>query len=218
MAGNYCYGRPHRRTATYAQTPRMSGLQYIDYTIWDQSAPFSSTGGRPIHANGQEAVGTQRAAGSEQETSPPAQQVETTGQRNLDAFLDRNWKGEEFQRGLLNKPQEWSLEDLETLAAEAKRNLNPNLRKTGLVLHCPSSDGESDGESAEANYVDPENELLYGRDEKGEASYGRTHDSRRSDLDDDYSALSASAGGQSKGVGPKVLFPSLCSPCSNCAA
>jgi hypothetical protein len=40
----------------------------------------------------------QRAAGSEQETSPPAQQVETTGQRHQDAFLDRNWKGEEFQR------------------------------------------------------------------------------------------------------------------------
>eukprot|EP00277_Geminigera_cryophila_P036852 CAMPEP_0173098112 /NCGR_PEP_ID=MMETSP1102-20130122/34476_1 /TAXON_ID=49646 /ORGANISM="Geminigera sp., Strain Caron Lab Isolate" /LENGTH=196 /DNA_ID=CAMNT_0013990425 /DNA_START=207 /DNA_END=797 /DNA_ORIENTATION=+ len=106
-------------------------------------------------------------------------------------------------RGRLNKPQQWSLEHLQTLAAEAKRNLNPNLRKTGLVLHCPSSDGESDGESAEANYVDPENELIYGRDEKGEASYGRTHDSRRSDLDDDYSALSASAGGQSKGAGPK---------------
>ena len=27
------------------------------------SAPFSSTGGRPIHANGEQAVGTQRAAG-----------------------------------------------------------------------------------------------------------------------------------------------------------
>ena len=93
-------------------------------------------------------------------------------------------------------------------------NLNPNLRKSGQVSHCPSSDGES----GEANYVDSEHELLYGRDDKGEASYRRTHDSRRSDLDDDYSALSASAGGQSKGAGPKVLFPSLCSPCSNCAA
>ena len=83
------------------------------------------------NANWQEAVGMQRAAGSEQETSPPAQQVETTGQRLQDAFLDSNWKGEEFQRGLLNKPQQWSLEHLQTLAAEAKRNLNPNLRKTG---------------------------------------------------------------------------------------
>ena len=31
-------------------------------------------------------------------------------------------------------------------------------------------------------------------------------------MDDDYSALSANAGGQSKGAGPKVLLPSLCSP------
>eukprot|EP00277_Geminigera_cryophila_P012266 CAMPEP_0179440240 /NCGR_PEP_ID=MMETSP0799-20121207/23827_1 /TAXON_ID=46947 /ORGANISM="Geminigera cryophila, Strain CCMP2564" /LENGTH=59 /DNA_ID=CAMNT_0021223367 /DNA_START=174 /DNA_END=350 /DNA_ORIENTATION=+ len=45
-------------------------------------------------------------------------------------------------------------------------NLNPNLRKSGLVSHCPSSNGES----GEANYVDSEHELLYGRDDKGEAS------------------------------------------------
>ena len=122
------------------------------------SAPFSSTGGRPIHANGEQAVGTQRAAGSEQQTSPPAQQVETTGQRNLDAFLDRNLKGEEFQRGLLNKLQQCALEVLQKLAAEA--NLNPNLEKSALVRSIPRTYCMgSDGESGEANYVDPENLL-----------------------------------------------------------
>ena len=71
------------------------------------------TEGRPIHANGGgQAVGTQSAAGSEQQTSPPAQHVETTGQRNLDAFLDRNLKGEEFESGLLNNLQQCSLEIL----------------------------------------------------------------------------------------------------------
>ena len=134
---------------TMAATPTLQSLA--------NSAPFSSTGGRPIHANGEQAVGTQRAAGSEQQTSPPAQQVETTGQGSI---------------------------------------------------HCTYCMG-SEGESGQTNYVGPENELLYGRDDKGEASYGRTHDSRRSDLDDDYSALSANAGGQIKGAGTKVRLPFL---------
>jgi len=114
------------------------------------SAPFSSTGGRPIHANGEQAVGTQRAAGSEQQTSPPVQQVETTGQRNLHDFLDRYLKGEEFERGLLEKLQQCALEDLQTLAVKA--NLNPNLEKSMLArsIHCTYCMG-SEGENGEAS-------------------------------------------------------------------
>ena len=41
-----------------------------------------------------------------------------------------------------------------------------------------------------------------------EASYGRTLDS---DVGEEYSALSANPGGQSKGAGTKVRLPSLCS-------
>ena len=245
------------------------------------------TEGRPIQANvGGQAVGTQSAAGSKQQTSRPAQHVQTTDQI-LTAFFKLKLKGTELRMGLMEtlehctlsdlqelaaaarvnpnlekselagnicavycstqgdsdvkgeegnpvcsnnehselgmsqtntnedgkegRPIQCALEDLQTLAAEAK--LNPNLEKSALVRSIPRTYCMgSDGESGEANYVDPENELLYGRDEKGEASYGRTHDSRRSDLDDDYSALSANAGGQSKGAGPKVLLPSLCSP------
>ena len=53
-----------------------------------------------------------------------------------------------------------------------------------------------------------ENELLSGRDDKSEASYERTHGSKRSDVGEEYSALSAIAGGQSKGAGTKVRLPS----------
>ena len=44
---------------------------------------------------------------------------------------------------LLNKPQQCALEDLQTLAAEAKANLNPNLRKTGLVFRFEQEEYES---------------------------------------------------------------------------
>ena len=125
-------------------------------------------------------------------------------------FFYRYLKGEEFERGLLEKLQQCALEDLQTPAVEA--NLNPTLEKNALArsiygTYCMGSDDES----GQANYVGPENELLYGHDDKGEASYGRTHDSRRSDLDDDYSAQSANAGGQSKGAGTKVRLPSVSS-------
>ena len=151
-----------------------------------------------------QAVGTQRAAGSAHQTSPPAQYVETTGQKNLGAFLDRHLKGEEFETGLVDKLQQCSLEDLQKLAVEA--NLNPNLEKSALVkiiyrTHVVGSDGGSEG----GTDVFSENDLLSGRDDKSEASYERTHDS---DMGEDYSALSGNAGGQSKGAGTKVRLPS----------
>jgi hypothetical protein len=66
----------------------------------------------------------------------------------------------------------------------------------------------SDGESEGGNDFFSEKDLLSGRDDKSEASYERTHDS---DVGEEYSALSANAGGQSKGAGTKVRLPSLCS-------
>ena len=177
------------------------------------SKPITSevgTEGRPIQANvGGQAVGTQSAAGSAHETSPPAQHVETTGQRNLDAFLDRDLKGEEFETGLVDALQQCSLEDLQKLAAEA--NLNSNLEKGALVSIIRKYVVGSDGESGEGNDDFSENELLSGRDDKREASYERTHGSKRSDVGEEYSALAANPGGQSKGAGTKVRLPSLCS-------
>ena len=163
------------------------------------------TEGRPIQASvwGQ-AVGTQSAAGSAHQTAPAAQHVETTGQTNLGAFLDRNLKGAEFERGLVHQLQQCSLEDLQKLAAES--NLNPNLEKSALVsiiyrTYVVGSDGESEG----GNDSFAKNDVLSGREE---ASYGRTLDS---DVGEEYSALSANPGGQSKGAGTKVRLPSLCS-------
>jgi len=167
--------------------------------------------GRPIRMKGGgQAVGTQSAAGSAQQTSPPAQLVETTGQRNLGAFLDRKLKGEEFESGLLHNLEQCSLEDLQKLAAEA--NLNSNLEKGALVsiIYRKYVVG-SDGESEEGNDDFSENKLLSGRDDKREASYERTHGSKRSDVGEEYSALAAIAGGQSKGACTKVRLPSLCS-------
>jgi len=167
--------------------------------------------GRPIRMKGGgQAVGTQSAAGSAQQTSPPAQLVETTGQRNLGAFLDRKLNGEDFESGLLQNLEQCSLEDLQKLAAEA--NLNSNLEKGALVsiIYRKYFVG-SDGESEEGNDDFLENELLSGRDDKSEASYARTHGSKRSDVGEEYSALAAIAGGQSKGAGTKVRLPSLCS-------
>jgi len=68
------------------------------------SAPFSSTGGRPIHANGEQAVGTQRAVGSEQQTSPQAQQVETTGQGSIHCTYCMGSEGENEETSTGGRP------------------------------------------------------------------------------------------------------------------
>ena len=82
--------------------------------------------------------------------------------------------------------------------------MNPNLEKSALVsiiYRIVGSDGESEG----GNDSFAKNDVLSGREE---ASYGRTLDS---DVGEEYSALSANPGGQSKGAGTKVRLPSLCS-------
>ena len=170
------------------------------------------TEGRPIHANmGGQAVGTPFAVGSEQQNSPSAQHVQTTDQI-LEAFLELKLKGKELETGLMEKLEQYSLVDLQKLAAVA--SVNPDLEKSELarnicVTYCMLVD--SGGEDEEGSHVCSEIEPSDGRDDKREASYESTHGSKRSDVGEEYSALAAIAGGQSKGAGTKVRLPSLCS-------
>lgn len=169
--------------------------------------------GRPLHANGGgQAVGTQSAAGSEQQTSPPAQHVQRTGLQDLEDFVDLQLKGEEFASGLMVKLDQCTLVELQKLAADA--SLNPNREKSELARniyakYCTLADSDVEGE--EGNDIFSENAHLDGRDYNSEASYKRTHDSGMSEFGEDYSALPASAGRQSKGADTKVRLPSLSS-------
>ena len=212
LAGNicvvYCSTQGDSDVKGEEGNPVCSNNEHSELGMCQTNTNEDGKEGRPIHAKGGgQAVGTQSAAGSAHQTSPAAQDVETTGQTNLGAFLDRNLKGEEFETGLVDALQQCSLEDLQKLAAEA--SLNPNLEKSALLniiyrTYVVVSDGESEG----GNDFFSENGLLSGRDNKSEGSYDRTHDS---DVGGEYSALSANAGGQSKGAGTKVRLPSLCS-------
>ena len=113
------------------------------------------TEGRPIQANvGGQAVGTQSAAGSKQQTSRPAQHVQTTDQI-LTAFFNLKLKGTELRMGLIETLERCTLSDLQELAAAAR--VNPNLEKSELAgnicaVYC-STQGDSDVKGEEGNHV-----------------------------------------------------------------